>query len=207
MERTVAEILLGIKAVKLRADPPFRWASGMLSPIYIDNRMLMSYPAERKTIVNCLANVIKGMGIKADVIAAVATSGIPWAAWVAADLEKPMIYVRPKPKDHGLENLIEGRIEPGQNAVVIEDLVSTGGSSVSVVKTIREAGGKADNCLAIFSYEFRKAIDNFKEAKCRLITLTNFSTLAQVATEMGFIKKDEKETILEWSKDPDNWRK
>jgi len=205
MEREVAEILLGIKAVTLRANPPYEWASGILAPIYVDNRMLMSYPAERKTIVKCLAGVIENMGIKPDVIAGVATSGIPWAAWVADSLAKPMVYVRPNAKDHGLKNLIEGEVERGQHVLVIEDLISTGGSAVSTIKTLREAGGVVENCLAIFTYEFKKSVQNFNEANCRLITLSNFSTLVQVASEMDYITKNEKENVLEWSKDPAGW--
>lgn len=207
LERTVAEILLGIKAIKVRVDPPFKWVSGMVAPIYTDNRMLMSYPAERNTIVKCFTNLIHNMGIQADAIAGVATSGIPWASWVAAALEKPMVYARKQEKGYGLENLIEGSVKPGQHVVVIEDLISTGGSAVSAVEAVRQAGGVVENCLAIFDYEMRKAIDNFKQAKCRLVTLSNFSVLVQVASEMGKISPDEKDTVLEWSKDPDGWAK
>jgi orotate phosphoribosyltransferase len=205
LEREVAEILLGIKAVTLRTDPPFKWASGILSPIYIDNRRLMSYPAERKTIVTCLARLTHNMGLKPDVIAGVATSGIPWASWVAESLSKPMIYVRPKAKDHGLKNLIEGKLKKGQKVLMIEDLISTGGSSVSAIETTREAGGIVDNCMAIFTYEFAKAAENFNRAKCRLITLSNFSTLVKVASEMGYVAKSEIGNVLKWSKDPEKW--
>ncbi|MBN2330290.1 MAG: orotate phosphoribosyltransferase [Candidatus Aenigmarchaeota archaeon] len=205
MEREIAEILLGIKAVKVRPDPPFEWASGMLAPIYTDNRLVMSYPAERRTIVKSLSSVIMNMGLKPDVIAGVATSGIPWAAWVAAELEKPLIYVREESKDHGLKNRIEGKLERGQRVVVIEDLVSTGGSSISVVEAIREAGGVVDHCVAIFYYEFRSAAENFARAGCRLVPLTRFSTLIQVATEMGYMDRKSKEKVISWSKDPGNW--
>jgi len=205
MEREVAEILLGIKAVTLRTDPPYTWSSGMLAPIYTDNRLLLSYPAERDTIVRCLAKAVEGGGMKADVIAGVATSGIPWAALLAARMEKPMIYVRAKEKGYGKEKLIEGVLKKGQRAVVIEDLISTGGSSVSVVNAVREAGGIADFCLAIFTYELKKASEAFSKAKCKFAALTNLSTLVQVASEMGYVTKDERDRILEWSKDPEGW--
>jgi orotate phosphoribosyltransferase len=206
MEREIAEILLGIKAVTLRASPPFRWASGIVAPIYVDNRMLMSYPAERKTIVVWMSRLTHNMGLKPDVIAGVATSGIPWAAWVAADLGKPMIYVRPDAKDHGKGNLIEGKLEPGQRVLLVEDLISTGGSAISSIRRVREAGGVLDNCLAIFTYEFKESARNFDDIKCRLITLSDFSTLVKVASEMGHISKGDMSQVLQWSKDPKNWK-
>ena len=205
MEREVAEILLGIKAVTLRVNPPYKWVSGIFAPIYTDNRLLMSYPAERETIVKCLVRSIEELGLKADVVAGVATSGIPWAAWVAERMCKPMIYARPKAKEHGKENLVEGGLKKGQNVVLIEDLISTGGSSVGAVEAIRKAGGVVDHCLAIFTYELPEAEKNFGRAKCKALTLTNFSTIIKVATEMGYIDKKDKEKILEWSRNPAAW--
>ena len=196
-----------MKAVTLRVDPPYKWVSGMFSPIYTDNRILMSYPAERKTMVKCLLGAMRKMGTEADVIAGVATSGIPWAAWVAASLSKPMVYARAERKGHGKENLVEGRLKPGQRVIVIEDLISTGGSSVSAVENVRKAGGNVENCLGIFTYEMEKARENFDRAGCKLTTLSNFSTLIQVGAEMGYIAKGEKEKVLEWSRDPQGWGK
>ncbi len=207
MEREIAAILLDLKVVTLRASPPFEWASGILAPIYVDNRMLMSYPAERKTIVKCLANLVRNMGIRPDAVAGVATSGIPWAAWVAESLGKPLVYVRPSEKDHGMRNKIEGKVEKGQRFVVVEDLISTGGSAISTIKALKEAGGVVENCLAIFTYEFAESLKSFDEAGCRLVTLSNFSTLVKVASEMGYITKDEISKVMEWSKDPKGWGK
>ncbi len=207
LEREIAEILLGLKAVSLRTDPPYKWVSGILAPIYTDNRLLLSYPAERKTVVKCLADVIKNMGIDADVIAGVAASGIPWAAWVAEKMNKPLVYVICKKKDHGKENLIMGKLKKGQRVLVIEDLISTGGSSIFVINAIREAGGIVDDCFAIFTYGLKEAGENFDKANCRLTTLSNFKALIQVASEMGYIKEEEKDSVLEWSKDPEGWGK
>lgn len=207
MEREIAEILLGIKAVTLRPSPPFKWVSGMLAPIYVDNRILMSYPAERKTIVSWMSRLTHNMGLNPDVIAGVATSGIPWAAWIAAELGKPMIYVRPSAKDHGKENVIEGKLEEGQRVLLIEDLISTGGSAISGIERIRKAGGILENCMAIFTYEFKESVRNFEESKCRLITCSDFSTLVKVASEMGKIKEGDISKVLEWSKDPNSWGK
>jgi orotate phosphoribosyltransferase len=207
MKDEIARILLRTKAVSLRTDPPYKWVSGILAPIYTDNRVLLSYPAERKKVTRSLVAMIRKEGIKADVIAGVATSGIPWAALVADELGKPMIYVRSKSKDHGRENLMEGRLEPGQKVLVVEDLVSTGGSSISAVNAVREAGGTVDSCMAIFTYEFKKAAENFSKAGCRLITLTDFGTLIRTASRTGYLKREDVEKVLEWSEDPEGWGK
>jgi orotate phosphoribosyltransferase len=179
----------------------------MLSPVYTDNRVLLSYPAERSTIVLCFARLIQNMRINPDVIAGVATSGIPWAALVASALKKPMVYVRKKEKGHGLENLIEGRLEKGSSVVLIEDLVSTGGSAVSAVEAVRAADGVIDKCFAIFSYELESSVKRFDAAKCRLISLTNLGTMAKVASEMDKIGKEELDEVVRWSKDPEGWRR
>ncbi len=207
MERMIAEILLDIRAVTLRPSPPFRWVSGMVAPIYVDNRLIMSFPAERKTIVSCMSKLVNNMGLDPDVIAGVATSGIPWAAWLAADLGKPMIYVRKSAKDHGKENLVEGKLEKGQRVLLVEDLISTGGSAISAIEAVREAGGILKDCMAIFTYGFKESVQNFDESGCRLITLSDFSTLVKVASEMGRIKEEDIQKVLEWSKDPKNWGK
>ena len=199
------EILLNIKAVSLRVNPPYTWASGMLSPIYTDNRLLMSYPKERGIIVDYFVSAINENKIKFDVIAGTATAGIPWAAWISHKLKKPMIYVRKEAKGHGKENLIEGKLEKGQKVVVIEDLISTGGSSISTIDAIREANGIVEYCCAIFSYQMKKSETNFKGSKCKLIALSDFQTLVSTALKSGYIKKDDEKLMLSWNKDPENW--
>ena len=205
MEREIARLLLDKKAVTLRTDPPYTWSSGMLAPIYTDNRILMSHPAERRVVVDHLVRAIAGCGSPADVIAGVCTSGIPWAAWVAERMGKPMIYVRSASKGYGQDKLIEGSLKKGDNAMVIEDLISTGGSSVGVVKAIRDAGGVVGCCIAIFTYGLAKAEKAFSEAGCRAIALTDFDTLVSVASETGRIRSDELASIMAWSKDPEGW--
>jgi len=203
----VAKILLKIKAVTLRVDPPFKWVSGILSPIYTDNRLLMSYPQERSIIVNYFIKLIKENKLEPNVIAGIATSGIPWAAWIASELKLPLVYIRKKAKEHGKENLIEGSFEKGKKVVIIEDLISTGGSSLSGVQAVKAAGGKVLANLAIFTYELKKADDNFKKEKVNLITLTNISELTDVAVVGEYITSEEKSKILEWRKDPESWGK
>src|SRR3989338_7403975 len=193
----VAKILLKIKAVSLRTNPPYKWASGILSPIYTDNRILMSYPAEREIIVDSFVKTIKGNKIKADAIAGIATAGIPWAAWIAEKLKIPMVYIRKEAKDHGKENLIEGKLDNGKNVIIIEDLISTGGSSINGVEVVRAAGCNVDYCLAIFTYELEKAKQAFEKLNVKLMALTNFSTLVKVATGENYIKGSEKEKVLE----------
>ena len=205
MKEEVARTLLDINAVTLRTDPPFKFVSGILSPIYTDNRLLMSYPEARKNISKFLIETMESKGLQADYVAGVASSGIPWASWVAEKLGKPMIYVRPAKKVHGKENLVEGKLEEGKKVLIIEDLISTGGSSVSAVNSVRSSGGVVTDCLAIFTYEFEKARNNFKEAECNLVNLTDFTTLVSVARENGYISADQEKHILEWNKDPSNW--
>ena len=148
----VSEILLNLNAVILRTKPPFRWVSGILSPIYTDNRLLMSYPKEREFIVNSFIKLIKANKIKVDGFAGTATAGIPWAAWIAQKMKKPMVFVRSESKDHGKENKVEGVIESGKNYVVVEDLISTGGSSLNTINAVREKNGIVESCFAIFTY-------------------------------------------------------
>lgn len=203
----VAKILLKVKAITLNPEKPYRFVSGVLSPIYCDNRLLMSYPQEREKITDFFIEIIERKNLKFDVLAGTATSGICWAAWVAGKMKKPMIYVRPSKKDHGKGNRIEGKLERGQKVLVIEDLVSTGGSSISAVEGVGEQGGIVDDCLAIFTYEMDKAKKGFKESGCNLITLTKFSTLIDVAVREGYIKPSDREKVLEWNRDPENWGK
>jgi orotate phosphoribosyltransferase len=207
MDKETAKILLKIKAVSLRTNPPFKWVSGILAPIYTDNRLLMSYPKERKIIVDNFLKTIKENNLKPDVIAGIATSGIPWASWIADELKLPMVYIRKKQKDHGKENLIEGKLEKGQKAIIIEDLISTGGSSINGVEAVKSAGGEVLANLAIFTYELEKAKQNFEKADVKLLTLTNFSTLVSVAVSENYLSKDEEEKVLEWSKNPEEWGK
>jgi orotate phosphoribosyltransferase len=206
MEFEVAEILLKKNAVTLRPDKPFTYASGIISPIYCDNRVLMSYVPERNAIINFFIEAIKENNLDADVIAGTESAGIPWASWIADKLGKPMIFVRKKQKDHGKENRIEGFLQKGSKVLVIEDLVSTGGSSLAAVEAVRNAGGEVVGCLALFTYQMVSAEKNFSDAKCKLITLSNFWTLVRVAAEEGYIKDEEQALILEWSRNPAQWK-
>ncbi len=190
-EKEIAKILLDIKAVTLRPSEPFKWVSGIYAPIYCDNRLIISYPEKRSLVVGCFLDVIKQNNLEFDVVAGTATAGISWAAWIAKALGKPMIYVRGKSKDHGKENQIEGKLEQGQKVLVVEDLISTGGSSFNAVEAVRAAGGIANDCIAIFTYEMEKSIKKFEEGKCNLFTLSNFSTLIKTAVENNFINEKE----------------
>ena len=201
----IAKILLKIKAVTLRTNPPYKWVSGILAPIYTDNRLLMSYTKEREKIVDGFAKAIKGNKIKANAVAGIATSGIPWAAWVAEKLKLPMVYIRKSSKDHGKENLIEGKLDRGKKVIIIEDLISTGGSSINGVEAVRQAGCKVDYCLAIFTYEMEAARKNFEKEKVKLITLTNFSALVGVAVKEKYLGESDRENVLEWAKNPEKW--
>jgi orotate phosphoribosyltransferase len=202
----IAGLLLKTKAVTLSPAKPFTWASGIKSPIYTDNRILLSCPQERKKVVSAFVDAIKMECPAFDVVAGVATSGIPWAAWVAEALGKPLVYVRSEKKDHGKGNLVEGRIVKGQKAVVIEDLVSTGGSSVAAVEGAREAGAQVTHCFAIFTYGMQKANDAFAAARCTIVTLTDFATLIGLASETGYISREQKENVLAFSRDPSGWK-
>lgn len=203
----IAEYLLQAKAIKLQPQNPFTWASGWLSPIYCDNRITLSYPKIRTYIRQQLSKVITEKYGSADIILGVATGGIALGALVAEELGLPYAYVRPKPKEHGLGNQIEGLLEPGQRAVVIEDLISTGGSSLNAVDAIRKAGANVVGMASIFTYNFKIAEDNFKNAGCNLITLSDYDTLVKQALETGFITEQEFNLIRNWKTDPANWSK
>ena len=201
----VAEILLKINAVVLSTKPPFRWASGILSPIYTDNRLLMSYPKDRDFIVNSFIKMIRKEKIKCNGFAGTATAGIPWAAWIAQKMNKPMVFVRQESKDHGKENKVEGAIEKGKTYVVVEDLISTGGSSLNTINAVREKNGIVENCIAIFNYELEKSGNNFESSNVRLHTLTNFTNLIKTAVAKKYIARDELSHIMDWKKNPEGW--
>lgn len=201
----VAESLLTIKAIKLSPEKPFTWSSGWKSPIYCDNRLSLSFPDVRNLIKNQLAEAIKSQFQGAEAIAGVATAGIPQGALVADLLSLPFLYVRSKPKGHGMENLIEGKVDAGQKVVVVEDLISTGGSSLSAVKALREAGAAVLGMAAIFTYGFPVADQNFKEAEVPLVVLSDYAALLQHAQQKGTISEQQIPVLNEWRKNPENW--
>lgn len=203
----VAEFLLQIKAIKLQPANPFTWASGWKSPIYCDNRKTLSYPSIRTFIRQSYADVILDKFGKPDVIAGVATGGIAQGALVAQELGLPFIYVRTSPKAHGLGNQIEGDFEAGQKVVVIEDLISTGGSSLQAVDALRAAGCEVKGLVAIFSYGFDVATENFTNAKCPFETLTNYDYLMSQAVKHDYITESDVESLQAWRQDPANWNK
>lgn len=205
LNRILAEKLLSISAIKLQPDNPFIWASGWNSPIYTDNRKTLSYPDVRSFIKVELARVIVENFGNANAIAGVATGAIAQGALVADTLALPYVYVRSSPKDHGLENLIEGNLKPGQKVVVIEDLISTGGSSLKAVEAIRNAGCDVVGMVAIFSYDFPIAAERFKKAGVKVITLSNYNAMLEAALAIDYIKESDIETLKEWRKDPENW--
>lgn len=203
--KNTAEYLLQIKAIKLQPSNPFTWASGWKSPIYCDNRKTLSFPVVRTFIRDSFAKMLKELYPDAGLVAGVATGAIAHGALVADKLGLPFVYVRSGAKEHGLGNRIEGYFTPGQKTVVIEDLISTGGSSLGAVQALREAGCEVLGMLAIFTYEFTKAGDAFTAAGCKLDTLGNYSELIEAALETGYIGKAEEETLRNWRMDPANW--
>lgn len=204
-ERLLAEKLLRISAIKLQPENPFTWASGWNSPIYTDNRITLSYPDIRNFIKVELCRVILEKFDMPDAIAGVATGAIAQGALVADTLGLPYVYVRSTPKDHGLENLIEGNLKPGQKVVVIEDLISTGGSSLKAVEAVRAAGCEVIGMAAIFTYGFPVAQERFKVANVTLHTLSNYNAMLEAALETNYIRESDIETLKEWRKDPANW--
>ncbi len=205
LERLVAEKLLKIKAVKLQPANPFTWASGWKSPIYCDNRKTLSYPGIRTFIKLELARVISEKYEDADAIAGVATGAIAQGALVADLLGLPFVYIRSTPKDHGLENLIEGELKPGSKVVVVEDLVSTGGSSLKAVEAVRNFGCDVIGMVAIFTHGFPVSTQQFKEAQVPLTTLSNYDAVIEEALRTNYISQSEIATLQEWRKDPANW--
>jgi orotate phosphoribosyltransferase len=203
----VAKMLLDIKAIKLNNDKPFTWSSGWKSPIYCDNRLALSYPEIRDVIKNGLVRAIEENFFTAEAIAGVATAGIPQGALVADVMKLPFLYVRPKPKEHGMENLIEGKITKGQKVVVVEDLVSTGGSSLKCVHALRESGFDVLGMVSIFSYGFDIATRNFYEADVSLITLSDYGHMLNFAVNEKYITHDEMISLKAWRVDPATWKK
>jgi orotate phosphoribosyltransferase len=205
-EKAVSEKLLQIGAVVLNPYQPYTWASGWKSPIYCDNRKILSFPYTRDFIKSELCNLIFEEYPEADVVAGVATAGIPWGTMAADQLKLPYIYVRPKPKEHGLSNQIEGSFEKRQKVIVIEDLISTGKSSIQVVDVLKNAGLEVLGLVSIFTYEFKQAADAFKAAGVNYKSLTNYTTLISLAVEKGRVSAEIQELLLEWRKDPANWQ-
>jgi orotate phosphoribosyltransferase len=206
-EKQVAEKLLQIQAVKLRPTEPFTWASGWKSPIYCDNRKILSYPYVRDYVKSELCNLIFETFPDAAVLAGVATGGIPLGALAADQLKLPFIYVRAKAKEHGMGNLIEGVLQPGQPVVVVEDLISTGKSSLEAVNAIRAAGGEVIGMVSIFKYGFDVAVQAFEAAGVPFYSLSNYNALIEVAVEKGVVSADEMATLQAWRSAPDKWDK
>lgn len=205
--KQIAKELLSIKAVSLSPNEPFTWASGIKSPIYCDNRLTMSYPDVRKLVAKGLANLIKENYPTVEVIAGTATAGIPHAAWVAEELGLPMVYIRGKSKDHGKKNQIEGRIDNGAKMVIIEDLISTGGSVIDAAEAAKREGADVLGVAAIFTYQLPSGVENFKAAGIPFDTLTNYDELIDVAIENDYISQDDRLLLQEWKKDPASWLK
>lgn len=206
-EKKIAHLLLQINAIKLNPAKPFIWASGWKSPIYCDNRKTLSYPEVRAIIRDNFVEIIQSKYATVQGIAAVATGAIAHGALVAEKMNLPFIYIRSSVKEHGLENLIEGFYESEQKFVIIEDLVSTGGSSLKAVNALRNASCEVLGMIAIFTYGFPIAVDNFLKAACELYTLSNYESLIDLASESGYITKSEIDTLKAWRKAPDRWLK
>ncbi|MCD4697093.1 MAG: orotate phosphoribosyltransferase [Bacteroidales bacterium] len=202
---TISEYLLQIKAIKLNVKEPFTWASGLKSPIYCDNRKTLSFPKIRTYIRQQFVNIIMEEYGDVDLIAGVATGAIAHGVLVAHELGLPFVYVRSSEKKHGLENKIEGQYESGQSVVVIEDLVSTGKSSLNAVEALRSAGCDVKGMVAIFTYNLQQALDNFSAAKCKLHTISDYDELIKQAIESNYISEHDLKLLITWRKDPENW--
>ena len=205
-EKAVAEKLLQINAIQLNIKTPFTWASGWKSPIYCDNRRVLSYPFVRDFIKSEMSNLIFDQYPDAEILAGVATAGIAWGALAADQLKLPYIYVRSKPKEHGLGNRIEGYYEKGQNTVVIEDLISTGKSSLQVVEALKEAGLRVSGMVSIFTYGFEAGRQAFQQAGIAYKSLTNYETLISLAADKGLVTPEQQGILLKWREDPANWK-
>ena len=205
-ETAVAEKLLQVNAVKLNVSNPYTWASGWKSPIYCDNRKILSFPYERDFIKSELCSVIFEHYPEAEMLAGVATAGIAWGAMAADQLKLPYIYVRPKPKEHGLGNQIEGAYEPGTKVLVIEDLISTGKSSLQVCDVLRKNGLVVVGMVSIFNYGFAKAADAFASAGVPYKSLTSYEMLIKLASDRGLVNEEELNSLLNWRNDPENWK-
>jgi orotate phosphoribosyltransferase len=207
MKHDIAEKLLEINAVALKPQTPFTWTSGLRSPIYCDNRLTLSFPSVRKDIALGLKKLILENFPDAEVIAGTATAGIPHAAWVSDLLDLPMCYVRSKPKGHGKGNQIEGKVVEGQKVVVVEDLISTGGSVITAVQALREAGCEVLGVVSIFTYGLEKGKEAFLLAGIKSESLTDFPILIEVAVEKGYVNGTDQASLLDWRKDPSSWSK
>lgn len=205
-KREVAEILFDVGCVIFRPRQPFKYNTGIISPVYTDNRLIISKPKERDKIVNLMLSKIKQIGIP-DVLAGTATAGIPHAAFLAQKLKLPMVYVKGQAKEYGKQNQVEGTLKRGQKVIVIEDLVSTGGSSMRVIDAVRKLGAKVSDVIAIFTYQLKEAENNFKAGKVTVYPLTDLQTACEVAVKKGFLKPDQVKVILDWSRDPKGWGK
>lgn len=205
--KNIAEQLLKIKAVTLSPKQPYTWASGIKSPIYTDNRLTIAYPDFRQTIAHDLADLIKENYPDVEVIGGVATAGIPHASGVANILNLPLNYVRPQKKDHGKKSQIEGRCQKGDKVVLIDDLISTGGSILKAVQAVREEGGEVIGTVAIFSYDLPESTQNFANAETKLFTLTDYPTMIKVAQEQNYVEAEDMELLQQWYQDPESWGK
>ena len=205
IKKQFAQKLMDIKAIKLQPNDPFTWASGWKSPIYTDNRKTLGYPSLRSFVKLELCHVIQENFPEADAVAGVATGAIAQGALVAEELGLPYCYVRPKPKDHGMGNQVEGEIKKGSKVIVVEDLISTGGSSLKAVAALREYGVEVIGMVASFTYGFPVAEEAFREAGVKLITLSDYNAVVEQAAETGYIKEEEKAVLAEWRKDPSVW--
>lgn len=203
----IAKKLLEIKAIKLSPNKPFSWASGWKSPIYCDNRLSLSYPEVRNLIQEKLTKAIQTHFLNVEAVAGVATAGIPQGVLIADKLNLPFVYVRSKPKGHGMENMIEGKITPGQKVVVVEDLVSTGGSSLKAVQDLRNAGFEVLGMVAIFTYGFDIAARNFAKEKVKLICLSDYASMLPQALEQGYVSAEDMSALDSWRNEPDTWPK
>lgn len=207
LANNIVEQLLEIEAVFLRPNDPFTWSSGLKSPIYCDNRLTLSYPTLRKEIASGLSKLVQDHYPEVEMIAGTATAGIPHAAWVSDQLNLPMCYVRSSAKSHGKGNQIEGKIEAGQKVVVVEDLISTGGSAITAAEALREAGLEVLGIVAIFTYELEKGKQCLQEANLEAHSLTSYSNLISVALEKGIIEDKDEEALISWRKNPEAWGK
>lgn len=204
--KKTAELLLQINAIKLKPENPFTWASGWQSPIYCDNRIILSYPQIRNFVREEMAKQVETLYGKPDVIAGVATGAIGIGVLVAEALGLPFIYVRPEAKSHGRQNQVEGHLESGQNVVVIEDLISTGKSSLNAVRALKDAGANVKGMVAIFTYGFNVATENFEKENVALHTLSDYEHLIQLASETDYIKEENSQTLLQWKTNPAQWK-
>lgn len=208
VSKKIAEILLGIGAVKVCMNPLFEWASGIKSPVYCDNRKLISHPKERKKVVEGFKDMLNSMGVKPEYIGGTATAAIPWAAFLAYELGLPMVYIRPEKKTHGAGRQVEGDLSPGKRVLIVEDLISTGGSSIAAAKAVQEeCKGVVTDIFAIVTWELDEAKKQFAQSGLRLSALTNFSSIIGLALENSAITKEEWQKILEFKKDPRGWAK